>query len=314
LLSAGAGMWSRVSRVWCAGRFRALFVPRPDATKHSLLLEGVGRPESSLAGLPAFSRPLAFPPRLRLSSRSPRVGRRPGSFAGLSGCDDSCECSGDAPPTRSFPRRVGSSLSGLPGAFRALQGTRPTEGIYADLRSQSSPKTTRCCGILPAATTTSRHGADGGGYPPVPCGPAGDALWTTCGPFPVRRPCRRLSPRALARSAPRGSAVRNVRSILPQLGSGARGVAAGVAVGVERRGGGVAPQARPLEPPRPNVANHPECPRRRRRRLRTACSRAARPYERGDFPISRAGRPLSAATSFYSPAECNGAGAGRMVA
>jgi hypothetical protein len=55
-----------------------------------------------------------------------------------------------------FDAELGPSLRGLPGALRALQGTRPTDGMYADVISQSSPETTRCCGILPTATTTSR--------------------------------------------------------------------------------------------------------------------------------------------------------------
>ena len=188
----------------------------PDATKHSLLLEGVGRLEISLR------RPTDLQSDFGLHSALPAhfaVRRELSGFwasrCRLSGGDDSCECSGDTPPTRSVSTPSGAIATRSPRRVPGSPGTRPTEGIYAAIISQSSTNNTRCCGILPTATTTSRHRAIIGGDPPEPGGRAGDTLWTVCGLFPRRRPDRRGNVPWISFGARLRPSNRNVRSILP---------------------------------------------------------------------------------------------------
>jgi len=99
------------------------------------------------------------------------------------GSGDSCENSGDAPPTRACDAGPNRLSAVLPAAFRISSGTRPTDGMYAGGYPQSSPKTTRCCGILPTATTISGASAIWDAPHRPACGSAADTRWTPCGRY-----------------------------------------------------------------------------------------------------------------------------------
>ena len=115
------------------------------------------------------------------------------------GSGDSCENSGDAPPTRACDAGPNRLSAVFPAAFRISSGTRPTDGMYAGGYPQSSPKTTRCCGILPTATTISGASAIWDAPHRPACGSAADTRWTPCGRY--RPSCPRY-PASDARGGP----------------------------------------------------------------------------------------------------------------
>jgi hypothetical protein len=158
-----------------------------------------------------------------------------------SGSGDSCEYSGDAPPTMACDADPNRLSAVFPAPFRISSGTRPTDGMYAGGYPQSSPKTTRCCGILPTATTISGQSAIFGAPHRPACGSAADTRWTPCG-----RHCPRC-PRCPASGAYRGPSERGPARSIARVFYRWPWVA-GYRPGPGARGRGGSPRSPALEP------------------------------------------------------------------